>query len=193
MVALITGGISLIGTVLTILATSRKTETAMQVNQAVTDTKIEELTREVRKHNGFAERLPVGEEQRPFSDAFRVGYGCDGFAGSGGMVQKSNTFIIFPHLLQAVERFLLVIHEGNGASLLGRKRVLHILEQGILSQEGDQFIANQLRVFLQLGGSPAVDLPSIEYNAVLLQQVIMIFCFRNNSDAGGCGRRTGNC
>lgn len=63
MVALITGGISLIGTVLTILATSRKTETAMQVNQAVTDTKIEELTREVRKHNGFAERLPVVEEQ----------------------------------------------------------------------------------------------------------------------------------
>lgn len=63
MVALITGGISLIGTVLTILATSRKTETAMQVNQAVTDTKIEELTREVRKHNGFAERMPVVEEQ----------------------------------------------------------------------------------------------------------------------------------
>lgn len=63
LVALITGGISLVGTVLTILATSRKTETAMQVNQAVTDTKIEELTREVRKHNGFAERLPVVEEQ----------------------------------------------------------------------------------------------------------------------------------
>lgn len=63
MVALITGGISLIGTVLTILATSRKTEAAMQVTQAVTETKIEELTREVRKHNGFAERLPVVEEQ----------------------------------------------------------------------------------------------------------------------------------
>lgn len=62
-VALITGGVSLLGTVLTILATSKKTETSMQVNQAVTDTKIEELTREVRKHNNFAERLPVIEEQ----------------------------------------------------------------------------------------------------------------------------------
>ena len=33
------------------------------MSQAVTDTKIEELTREVRKHNGFAERMPVVEEQ----------------------------------------------------------------------------------------------------------------------------------
>lgn len=63
MVALITGGISLLGTVLTILATTKKTETSMQVTQAVTNTKIEDLTREVRKHNGFAERLPVVEEQ----------------------------------------------------------------------------------------------------------------------------------
>ena len=31
--------------------------------QAVTDTKIEELTREVRKHNNFAERVPVLEEK----------------------------------------------------------------------------------------------------------------------------------
>lgn len=63
MVALITGGISLLGTVLTILATTKKTETSMQVTQAVTNTKIEDLTREVRKHNNFAERLPVVEEQ----------------------------------------------------------------------------------------------------------------------------------
>lgn len=63
MVALITGGISLLGTVLTILATTKKTETSMQVTQAVTNTKIEDLTREVRKHNGFAERMPVIEEQ----------------------------------------------------------------------------------------------------------------------------------
>lgn len=32
-------------------------------NQAVTDTKIEELTREVREHNNFAKRMPVVEEQ----------------------------------------------------------------------------------------------------------------------------------
>jgi hypothetical protein len=36
--------------------------------QAVTDTKIEELTREVRKHNSFAERLPVLEEKMEVSE-----------------------------------------------------------------------------------------------------------------------------
>ncbi len=63
LVALITGGVSLLGTVITVLATSSKTAQDMKINQAVTDTKIEELTREVRKHNNFAERMPVVEEQ----------------------------------------------------------------------------------------------------------------------------------
>ena len=62
-VALITGGLSLIGVVTTCMLTARKSETAMKVAQAVTDTKIQELTREVRLHNGFAQRLPVVEEQ----------------------------------------------------------------------------------------------------------------------------------
>ena len=62
-VALITGGLSLIGVVATCMLTARKSETAMKVAQAVTDTKIQELTREVRLHNGFAQRLPVVEEQ----------------------------------------------------------------------------------------------------------------------------------
>lgn len=62
-VALITGGMSLAGVVITCVATSRKTEKAQAVAQAVTDTKIEELTREVRLHNGFAQRMPVVEEQ----------------------------------------------------------------------------------------------------------------------------------
>lgn len=35
----------------------------LEMRQAVTDTKLEELTREVRKHNNFAERMPVVEEQ----------------------------------------------------------------------------------------------------------------------------------
>ena len=35
----------------------------LEIRQAVTDTKLEELTREVRKHNNFAERMPVVEEQ----------------------------------------------------------------------------------------------------------------------------------
>ena len=63
LVALITGGLSLIGVVITCLATAKKNETAMKVSQAVTDTKIEELTREVRQHNNFAQRMPVVEEQ----------------------------------------------------------------------------------------------------------------------------------
>ena len=62
-VALITGGMSLAGVVLTCLATARKTEKTAAVAQAVTDTKIQELTREVRLHNGFAQRMPVVEEQ----------------------------------------------------------------------------------------------------------------------------------
>ena len=62
-VALITGGLSLAGVVVTCLATAKKTEKAAAVAQAVTDTKIEELTREVRAHNNFAQRMPVVEEQ----------------------------------------------------------------------------------------------------------------------------------
>lgn len=62
-VALITGGLSLAGVVITCMATAKKNETTMKVSQAVTDTKIEELTREVRLHNGFAQRMPVVEEQ----------------------------------------------------------------------------------------------------------------------------------
>ena len=62
-VALITGGLSLIGVVITCIATAKKTEKAAAVAQAVTDTKLEELTREVREHNGFARRMPVVEEQ----------------------------------------------------------------------------------------------------------------------------------
>ena len=62
-VALITGGLSLAGVVATCTATARKNENALKVSQAVTDTKIEELTREVREHNHFAKRMPVVEEQ----------------------------------------------------------------------------------------------------------------------------------
>jgi len=63
LVALITGGLSLAGVVVTNLASARKTAANIQTLQAVTDTKIEELTREVREHNGFARRMPVVEEQ----------------------------------------------------------------------------------------------------------------------------------
>lgn len=62
-VALITGGCSVVGVIITTLTTSRRTEQRMATAQAVTDTKIEELTREVREHNNFAKRVPVLEEQ----------------------------------------------------------------------------------------------------------------------------------
>ena len=51
-VALITGGVTLAGVLI-----------SNQKSQAVTETKIEELTREVREHNNFARRVPVLEEQ----------------------------------------------------------------------------------------------------------------------------------
>lgn len=62
-VALITGGLSFLGVVITCIVTAKKSEKAAAVAQAVTETKIEELTREVRLHNGFAQRMPVVEEQ----------------------------------------------------------------------------------------------------------------------------------
>lgn len=63
LVALISGCLSLLGVVITGLATARKSEMTVKTAQAVTDTKLEELTREVRAHNHFAQRMPVVEEQ----------------------------------------------------------------------------------------------------------------------------------
>ena len=62
-VALITGGLSLLGVVITTASGNRKMQNQLEKSQAVTDTKLDELTREVREHNGFARRMPVVEEQ----------------------------------------------------------------------------------------------------------------------------------
>ena len=82
-VALITGACTLIGTIITVIVANRKTIAALEQesklsdvkldaklekHQAVTDTKIEELTREVRQHNNFATRVPVMEEQIKTAD-----------------------------------------------------------------------------------------------------------------------------
>ena len=61
--ALITGGLALIGVIISNMAASNKMEQQLKISQAVTDTKIEELTREVREHNNFAKRMPVIEEK----------------------------------------------------------------------------------------------------------------------------------
>lgn len=50
--AVIAGGVTLIGVVI-----------SNNSKQAVTDTKLEELTREVREHNNFAKRMPVVENE----------------------------------------------------------------------------------------------------------------------------------
>lgn len=62
-VALITGGLAFLGVLITNFNSNRKMQSEMEKKQAVTDEKIEELTREVRKHNNFAQRMPVVEEQ----------------------------------------------------------------------------------------------------------------------------------
>ena len=61
--ALITGGLALLGVIYSNNSNNAKIQAKLETSQAVTDYKIEELTREVRKHNGFAERMPVVEEQ----------------------------------------------------------------------------------------------------------------------------------
>ena len=63
LVALITRCLSLMGVVISSRTSSRKTEQSIQTSMAVTDTKLDELTREVRTHNHFAQRMPVVEEQ----------------------------------------------------------------------------------------------------------------------------------
>lgn len=77
-VALIAGGLSLVGTVITVQSNNQKIIREMKAefskemqeiktefvkSKAITDTKLEDLTQEVRRHNNFAERVPVLEQQ----------------------------------------------------------------------------------------------------------------------------------
>ena len=77
-VALIAGGLSLVGTIITVQNNNQKIIREMKAefskemqdmkmefvkSKAVTDTKLEDLTQEVRRHNSFAERVPILEQQ----------------------------------------------------------------------------------------------------------------------------------
>ena len=62
-VAIITGGCSVVGVILTNLASHRKMAQQIEMAPAVTDVKIEQLTDEVRKHNSFGDRITRLEEQ----------------------------------------------------------------------------------------------------------------------------------
>lgn len=61
--AAITGSLTLVGVIITCVMSNRKIERKLETAQAVTDCKLDELTREVREHNNFAKRMPVVEEQ----------------------------------------------------------------------------------------------------------------------------------
>ena len=62
-VSIISGIFTLAGTIISVVVGLSKASQKAAVQQAITDTKLEELTREVRKHNGFAESIPVIQEQ----------------------------------------------------------------------------------------------------------------------------------
>lgn len=61
--AIITGVLALTGVIISNISSNRRVEASLEKAQAVTDTRLEELTREVRLHNGFAEKIPVIQEQ----------------------------------------------------------------------------------------------------------------------------------
>ena len=59
--AIITGGLSLLGVIITNISSNKKIEMQLMNAQAVTDVKLEQLTDEVRKHNSFADRITTLE------------------------------------------------------------------------------------------------------------------------------------
>lgn len=61
--SILTGIITLVGVILTSRQQARDIDHKLETQQAVINTKIDELTREVREHNNFARRMPVVEEQ----------------------------------------------------------------------------------------------------------------------------------
>lgn len=63
LVAIVSGLLTLAGTVMTIWAANRKTQRTYETSQAVIEEKVSTLTAEVRRHNDFASRIPVLEER----------------------------------------------------------------------------------------------------------------------------------
>lgn len=67
--AIISGGLALIGVIFSNVSSNRKIENQLDKQQAVFNTELKELTREVREHNNFAQRVPVVEEHIKRIDA----------------------------------------------------------------------------------------------------------------------------
>ncbi len=61
--SLLVGVLSLVGVIITNNRSNNKMQNDMKTAQAVTEERIDELTREVREHNNFAHRMPVIEEK----------------------------------------------------------------------------------------------------------------------------------
>ena len=61
--SIITGVLALVGVIITNISSNKTIENKLSIAQAVTDTKLDNLTEEVKKHNNFASRMPVVEEQ----------------------------------------------------------------------------------------------------------------------------------
>lgn len=62
-VAIITGIVTIVATIITVWAGMKKSQKEAAIQQAILATELKELTREVRTHNDFARRVPVLEEQ----------------------------------------------------------------------------------------------------------------------------------
>lgn len=60
--------VGIVSAVISARATGNDVQKKMEIQMAVTDTKLDELTREVRKHNDFAERIPVIETKISVAD-----------------------------------------------------------------------------------------------------------------------------
>ena len=61
--SIVVGVLALVGVIITNNRANNKMQSEMRTNQAVTKEQITELTREVRMHNDFAQRIPVLEEK----------------------------------------------------------------------------------------------------------------------------------
>lgn len=61
--SIVVGMMTLFGVIITNSKSNGKIEKQLEISQAVTEEKIQELTREVREHNNFAMRMPVVEEK----------------------------------------------------------------------------------------------------------------------------------
>lgn len=67
--ALVSGGLALVGVVITVTASQRKTENTIKTDMAVMRSEITNLRKEVEKHNNFAARIPALEVKEQACEA----------------------------------------------------------------------------------------------------------------------------